>query len=228
MEVVLISLISTWLLFAYKRRKLVRQMGGGGLLHDSKNQVKAIELPLSSFSTIVAATSSFSPYNILGSGGFVSVYKLLAASSGYMSLEYASNGVFSIKSGVFSFGVLVLEIVTGKRNRNFIQAKSENNLIGYDWVCFRPMTAKLGPGAQVIVWSKPGGLVYLLYVIKSPQSSMILPADHVLRAVINARLPVPLLLLVCFWSYLFHAVMLPYQVGDVPLTWSAAVLLSSG
>ncbi|GKA18161.1 hypothetical protein Tco_0697998 [Tanacetum coccineum] len=97
-----------------------------------------------------------------------------------------------------------------------------------DWVCFRPMTAKLGPEAQVIVWSKPEGLVYLLYVIKSPQSSMILPADHVLRAVINARLPVPLLLLVCFWSYLFHAVMLPYQVGDVPLTWSAAVLLSSG
>ncbi|GJS30848.1 hypothetical protein Tco_0491468 [Tanacetum coccineum] len=47
---------------------------------------------------------------------------------------------------------------------------------------------------------------------------MILPADHVLRAVISARLPVPLLLLVCFWSYLFHAVMLPYQVGDVPLT----------
>ncbi|GKC01739.1 hypothetical protein Tco_0987875 [Tanacetum coccineum] len=47
---------------------------------------------------------------------------------------------------------------------------------------------------------------------------MILPADHVLRAVINARLLVPLLLLVCFWSYLFHAVMLPYQVGNVPLT----------
>ncbi|GJY92030.1 hypothetical protein Tco_0507812, partial [Tanacetum coccineum] len=47
---------------------------------------------------------------------------------------------------------------------------------------------------------------------------MILSADHVLRAVINARLPVPLLLLVCFWSYLFHAVMLPYQVCDIPLT----------
>ncbi|GJR06861.1 hypothetical protein Tco_0529845 [Tanacetum coccineum] len=41
---------------------------------------------------------------------------------------------------------------------------------------------------------------------------MILPADHVLRAVINARLPVPLLLLVCFWNYLLHAVMLPYQL----------------
>ncbi|GKE37145.1 hypothetical protein Tco_1460550 [Tanacetum coccineum] len=90
------------------------------------------------------------------------------------------------------------------------------------------MTAKLGPEAQVIMWSKPGGLEYLLYVIKSPQSSMILPADHVLHAVINARLSVPLLLLVCFWSYLFHVVMLSYQVGNVPLTWSNAVLLFSG
>ncbi|GJX46607.1 hypothetical protein Tco_0271797 [Tanacetum coccineum] len=54
--------------------------------------------------------------------------------------------------------------------------------------------------------------------IASPQSSMILHADHVLRAVINARLPVHLLLMVCFLSYPFHAVMLPYQVGDVPLT----------
>ncbi|GJT22631.1 hypothetical protein Tco_0892568 [Tanacetum coccineum] len=57
---------------------------------------------------------------------------------------------------------------------------------------------------------------------------MILPADHVLRAVINARFPVPLLLLVCFWSYLFHTVMLPYQVGDVPLTCIAAVDYVSG
>ncbi|GJY75256.1 hypothetical protein Tco_0480372 [Tanacetum coccineum] len=57
---------------------------------------------------------------------------------------------------------------------------------------------------------------------------MILPADHVLRAVINARLPVPLLLLVCFWSYLFHAVTLPYQVGDVPLTCIAVVDYVSG
>ncbi|GJR58355.1 hypothetical protein Tco_1500517 [Tanacetum coccineum] len=57
---------------------------------------------------------------------------------------------------------------------------------------------------------------------------MILPADHVLRAVINARLPVPLLLLVCFWSYLFYAVMLLYRVGDIPLTCAAAVDCVSG
>ena len=36
--------------------------------------------------------------------------------SGYMSPEYAMHGNFSVKSDVFSFGVLVLEIISGLRN----------------------------------------------------------------------------------------------------------------
>ncbi|KAI3753834.1 hypothetical protein L2E82_25898 [Cichorium intybus] len=52
---------------------------------------------------------------------------------GYMSPEYALDGVFSIKSDVFSFGVLVLEIVSGKRNRGFIHPEHDNNLIGHAW-----------------------------------------------------------------------------------------------
>ncbi|KAD6454516.1 hypothetical protein E3N88_09222 [Mikania micrantha] len=52
---------------------------------------------------------------------------------GYMSPEYALDGVFSIKSDVFSFGVMVLEIVSGKRNRGFIQPENEINLIGHVW-----------------------------------------------------------------------------------------------
>lgn len=35
---------------------------------------------------------------------------------GYMSPEYAMHGIFSEKSDVFSFGVVLLEIVTGSRN----------------------------------------------------------------------------------------------------------------
>lgn len=34
--------------------------------------------------------------------------------SGYMSPEYAMHGHFSVKSDVFSFGVMVLEIISGK------------------------------------------------------------------------------------------------------------------
>ena len=40
--------------------------------------------------------------------------------SGYMAPEYAFNGLFSIKSDVFSFGILVLEMVSGKRSRGFL------------------------------------------------------------------------------------------------------------
>ncbi|KAE8689524.1 G-type lectin S-receptor-like serine/threonine-protein kinase [Hibiscus syriacus] len=47
---------------------------------------------------------------------------------GYMSHEYAIDGLFSIKSDVFSFGVLVLEIVTGRRNRGFSDPDHKLNL----------------------------------------------------------------------------------------------------
>lgn len=40
----------------------------------------------------------------------------VVASSGYMSPEYVMRGQYSTKSDVFSFGVLIIEIVTGQRN----------------------------------------------------------------------------------------------------------------
>ncbi|KAJ6827337.1 receptor-like serine/threonine-protein kinase SD1-8 [Iris pallida] len=52
---------------------------------------------------------------------------------GYMSPEYAMDGVFSVKTDVFSFGVLVLEIISGKKNRGVFFAKADLNLLGYAW-----------------------------------------------------------------------------------------------
>ncbi|RVW70351.1 G-type lectin S-receptor-like serine/threonine-protein kinase [Vitis vinifera] len=49
---------------------------------------------------------------------------------GYMSPEYALEGLFSTKSDVFSFGVLLLEILSGKKNTGFYQSDSLN-LLGY-------------------------------------------------------------------------------------------------
>lgn len=46
-----------------------------------------------------------------------------------MSPEYAMEGLYSIKSDVFSFGVLTLEIISGKKNSNFNEVSSLN-LIG--------------------------------------------------------------------------------------------------
>jgi len=47
-----------------------------------------------------------------------------------MSPEYALNGVFSVKSDVFSFGVLVLETISGKRNKGVYLSEAEEFLLG--------------------------------------------------------------------------------------------------
>ncbi|KAI3466599.1 hypothetical protein Pfo_023262 [Paulownia fortunei] len=52
---------------------------------------------------------------------------------GYMAPEYAINGHFSVKSDVFSFGVLVLEIVSGQRNNNFRDGENVEHLPSFAW-----------------------------------------------------------------------------------------------
>ncbi|XP_041025379.1 G-type lectin S-receptor-like serine/threonine-protein kinase At1g11410 [Juglans microcarpa x Juglans regia] len=52
---------------------------------------------------------------------------------GYMSPEYAMEGLYSTKSDVFSYGVLALEIITGKRNNHFYVGSPCLNLIGHAW-----------------------------------------------------------------------------------------------
>ncbi|KAB1215267.1 hypothetical protein CJ030_MR4G027352 [Morella rubra] len=52
---------------------------------------------------------------------------------GYMAPEYASDGYFSTKSDVFSFGILLLEIISGKKSRGLFHQDPSLNLIGYAW-----------------------------------------------------------------------------------------------
>jgi serine/threonine protein kinase len=48
-----------------------------------------------------------------------------------MSPEYALDGYISTKSDVFSFGVVLLEIISGKRNTGFYRSKEISSLLGY-------------------------------------------------------------------------------------------------
>ncbi|XP_057764808.1 cysteine-rich receptor-like protein kinase 44 isoform X2 [Salvia miltiorrhiza] len=60
---------------------------------------------------------------------------------GYMSPEYAMHGQYSIKSDVFSFGVLVLEIVSGQRNVCIQNGDSTEDLLTLTWKNWREGTA---------------------------------------------------------------------------------------
>ena len=47
-----------------------------------------------------------------------------------MSPEYAIEGLFSEKSDVFSFGALLLEIVSGRRNTSIYNDEQSLSLLG--------------------------------------------------------------------------------------------------
>ncbi|XP_068644984.1 G-type lectin S-receptor-like serine/threonine-protein kinase At4g27290 [Aristolochia californica] len=71
--------------------------------------------------------SDFGMARIFGGDQMQATTKKVVGTYGYMSPEYAMKGLFSIKSDVFSFGVLLMEIVSGKRNSSTL------NLLGYAW-----------------------------------------------------------------------------------------------
>lgn len=52
---------------------------------------------------------------------------------GYMSPEYAMHGQFSEKSDVFSFGVMVLEIISGKKNSCSFESRRIDDLLSHAW-----------------------------------------------------------------------------------------------
>ena len=48
-----------------------------------------------------------------------------------MSPEYAMLGKFSEKSDIFSFGVMVLEIISGKKNSSSYESYHADGLLSY-------------------------------------------------------------------------------------------------
>lgn len=52
--------------------------------------------------------------------------------SGYMAPEYAMHGNLSVKSDVYSYGVVVLELISGHKNSTFNLDPECQNLL--DWV----------------------------------------------------------------------------------------------
>ncbi|KAH6830998.1 hypothetical protein C2S53_006764 [Perilla frutescens var. hirtella] len=64
---------------------------------------------------------------------------------GYMAPEYARHGQISVKLDVFSFGVLVLEIISGQKNGSFRNAENGESveyMLSFAWRNWREGTAK--------------------------------------------------------------------------------------
>lgn len=75
--------------------------------------------------------SDFELARIFGGDQIEEKPKRVIGTYGYMSPKYAVDGKFSVKSDVFSLGVLLLEIVSGKKNRTFQHSDHHHSLLGH-------------------------------------------------------------------------------------------------
>ncbi|KAJ4882220.1 Receptor-like serine/threonine-protein kinase SD1-8 [Raphanus sativus] len=82
---------------------------------------------------MIPKISDFGMARMFGQDEIEANTRKVVGTYGYMSPEYAMNGIFSIKSDVFSFGVLLLEIISGKRSTGFYNSTGDLSLLGCVW-----------------------------------------------------------------------------------------------
>ncbi|CAN6201595.1 unnamed protein product [Urochloa humidicola] len=115
---------------------------------------------------------------------------------GYMSPEYAMDGLFSMKSDVYALGVIVLEVVTGRKNRGFYDPELDLNLLGYAYMLW-----KEGRSVELVDEIMDGGFnhsevlrciqVALLCVDVQPRNRPIISSVVMMLASENATVPEP-------------------------------------
>ncbi|GKV19290.1 hypothetical protein SLEP1_g29575 [Rubroshorea leprosula] len=77
--------------------------------------------------------SDFGMARIFGGNQTEANTKRVVGTYGYMAPEYAMEGLFSVKSDIFSFGVLLLEIISGKKNNGFYFYEHCESLLTFAW-----------------------------------------------------------------------------------------------
>ncbi|KAK8676680.1 hypothetical protein V6N13_142250 [Hibiscus sabdariffa] len=87
--------------------------------------IATFEKPLRklTFAHLLEATNGFSAESLIGSGGF--------GTPGYVPPEYYQSFRCTTKGDVYSYGVILLELLSGKRPINPSEFGDDNNLVGW-------------------------------------------------------------------------------------------------